>query len=153
MIFCWEDHPVQIKPACILASIQSRGGSVDTSPRQRHRHPAPHHWAWPSALCLCCFKNFRLVSPASLPLVSDRSVPLCQKSSPPLAPARFSYAEGYYCLMVAQRRQFSKSAELDINITPHCRNVHVENNCNSQKSHGTVYENHLLYCKLHKMSV
>lgn len=50
MIFYWEDCPVKMKSVFMVASIQSRGGSVDTSPRQRHRHSAPHRWARPDGL-------------------------------------------------------------------------------------------------------
>ena len=80
--FCWGELSNKNKAGIYSGLHSERGGSVDTSPRQRHRRPAPHHWAWPCVLhgqSLCCFKNFRLVSPPSSVLRSDRSVFLCSE--------------------------------------------------------------------------
>ena len=69
--------PIKIKPASILASIQSWEAQwtqapdrdTDTLPRITGHGPCTLH-----AQSLCCFSNFRLVSPPSSPLRSDRSV-------------------------------------------------------------------------------
>lgn len=67
-VFCWEDCPMKI------TSIQTRGGSVDTNPRQRQTRPAVH-----CQYSLCCFKKFGLVSPPSLPLCSNKFIFLYSK--------------------------------------------------------------------------
>lgn len=71
--------------ASINSGLHSKwGNSVDTSPRQRHRHPAritghgPVYSPHPNPLL---FQAFRLVSLPSSPLCSDSSVFLCLNST------------------------------------------------------------------------
>ena len=61
VIFCWEGCPMKIKPASILASIQSREAQwtqapdrdTDALPRITGHGPVAHH-----GQSLCCFNTF-----------------------------------------------------------------------------------------------
>lgn len=56
----WGDLSCGNKARIGFGLLSKQRSSVDTSPRQRHRHPGPRHCApHPHSLCqnLCCFKN------------------------------------------------------------------------------------------------